>query len=160
MTRSHNTHTFQRMILSRPPLNSMIQLLDTLPVCQDFNRSMCNRPTCRFVHLTDGKHCGILGLNRFLSELFCIFLVFPSGQWQLAEKIFFMFRLGWLRWVIFDLEFYESCKIYVEKWIYDKKILFSSWKWCLKFIISCEFTWLKSHRIEKYQSEREKFQFR
>lgn len=34
----------------------IVQLLDTLPVCQDFNRSMCNRPTCRFVHLTDGKY--------------------------------------------------------------------------------------------------------
>ncbi|XP_055593373.1 muscleblind-like protein 3 isoform X10 [Uranotaenia lowii] len=32
-----------------PPL----QLLDTLPVCQDFNRSMCTRPTCRFVHLME-----------------------------------------------------------------------------------------------------------
>ncbi|XP_021707637.1 muscleblind-like protein 2a isoform X9 [Aedes aegypti] len=29
------------------------QLLDTLPVCQDFNRSMCTRPTCRFVHLME-----------------------------------------------------------------------------------------------------------
>nr|XP_029708325.1 muscleblind-like protein 1 isoform X7 [Aedes albopictus] len=28
-------------------------LLDTLPVCQDFNRSMCTRPTCRFVHLME-----------------------------------------------------------------------------------------------------------
>ncbi|XP_062716468.1 muscleblind-like protein 1 isoform X16 [Aedes albopictus] len=30
-----------------------LQLLDTLPVCQDFNRSMCTRPTCRFVHLME-----------------------------------------------------------------------------------------------------------
>ncbi|XP_055691507.1 protein muscleblind isoform X18 [Lutzomyia longipalpis] len=29
------------------------QLLDTLPVCQDFNRSKCNRPTCKLVHLTE-----------------------------------------------------------------------------------------------------------
>ncbi|XP_013102812.2 uncharacterized protein LOC106083996 isoform X11 [Stomoxys calcitrans] len=29
------------------------QLLDTLPVCQDFNRSMCSRLNCRFVHLTE-----------------------------------------------------------------------------------------------------------
>uniref|UniRef100_A0A1B0FEL9 C3H1-type domain-containing protein n=1 Tax=Glossina morsitans morsitans TaxID=37546 RepID=A0A1B0FEL9_GLOMM len=28
-------------------------LLDTLPVCQDFNRSMCSRLNCRFVHLTE-----------------------------------------------------------------------------------------------------------
>ncbi|XP_049949797.1 protein muscleblind-like isoform X9 [Schistocerca serialis cubense] len=30
------------------------QLLDTLPVCQDFNRQLCNRPACRFVHLQEG----------------------------------------------------------------------------------------------------------
>ncbi|XP_059608485.1 protein muscleblind isoform X7 [Phlebotomus argentipes] len=28
-------------------------LLDTLPVCQDFNKSKCNRPTCKLVHLTE-----------------------------------------------------------------------------------------------------------
>lgn len=31
------------------------QLLDTLPVCQDFNRQVCNRPACKFIHLSDGK---------------------------------------------------------------------------------------------------------
>ncbi|XP_044267109.1 muscleblind-like protein 1 isoform X7 [Tribolium madens] len=30
------------------------QLLDTLPVCQDFNRGLCNRPACKFVHLLEG----------------------------------------------------------------------------------------------------------
>ncbi|CAD6209155.1 GSCOCG00003755001-RA-CDS [Cotesia congregata] len=30
------------------------QLLDTLPVCQDFNRQLCNRPACKFIHLHDG----------------------------------------------------------------------------------------------------------
>ncbi|XP_021940491.1 muscleblind-like protein 1, partial [Zootermopsis nevadensis] len=30
------------------------QLLDTLPVCQDFNRKLCNRPACKFVHLQEG----------------------------------------------------------------------------------------------------------
>ncbi|XP_069690321.1 uncharacterized protein [Periplaneta americana] len=30
------------------------QLLDTLPVCQDFNRQLCNRPACKFVHLQEG----------------------------------------------------------------------------------------------------------
>ncbi|KAH1001865.1 hypothetical protein HUJ04_005824 [Dendroctonus ponderosae] len=29
------------------------QLLDTLPVCQDFNRGLCTRPTCKFVHLQE-----------------------------------------------------------------------------------------------------------
>ncbi|CAG9099779.1 unnamed protein product [Plutella xylostella] len=33
------------------------QLLDTLPVCQDFNRHGCNRRTCRFVHIREG--CGL-----------------------------------------------------------------------------------------------------
>ncbi|VVD02058.1 unnamed protein product, partial [Leptidea sinapis] len=32
------------------------QLLDTLPVCQDFNRQGCNRPTCRFVHIREGMY--------------------------------------------------------------------------------------------------------
>lgn len=32
-----------------------LQLLDTLPVCQDFNRQGCTRPTCRFVHIREGK---------------------------------------------------------------------------------------------------------
>lgn len=31
------------------------QLLDTLPVCQDFNRQVCNRPACKFIHLSDGE---------------------------------------------------------------------------------------------------------
>ncbi|XP_063985440.1 protein muscleblind isoform X16 [Diachasmimorpha longicaudata] len=31
------------------------QLLDTLPVCQDFNRQLCNRPACKFIHLHDGN---------------------------------------------------------------------------------------------------------
>nr|CAD7194432.1 unnamed protein product [Timema douglasi]CAD7403036.1 unnamed protein product [Timema poppensis] len=30
------------------------QLLDTLPVCQDFNRQLCNRAACKFVHLQEG----------------------------------------------------------------------------------------------------------
>ncbi|XP_067211401.1 protein muscleblind isoform X13 [Linepithema humile] len=30
-------------------------LLDTLPVCQDFNRQVCNRPACKFIHLSDGN---------------------------------------------------------------------------------------------------------
>ncbi|KAJ8894918.1 hypothetical protein PR048_000225 [Dryococelus australis] len=30
-------------------------LLDTLPVCQDFNRQLCNRLACRFVHLQEGE---------------------------------------------------------------------------------------------------------
>lgn len=34
------------------------QLLDTLPVCQDFNRNLCNRPACKFVHLQEGE-CGV-----------------------------------------------------------------------------------------------------
>lgn len=33
----------------------IFQLLDTLPVCQDFNRGLCNRTACRFVHLQEGK---------------------------------------------------------------------------------------------------------
>ncbi|KAK3920988.1 Zinc finger CCCH domain-containing protein 28 [Frankliniella fusca] len=35
----------------------MCYLLDTLPVCQDFNRQLCNRLTCKFVHLQEG--CGV-----------------------------------------------------------------------------------------------------
>ncbi|VEN39404.1 unnamed protein product [Callosobruchus maculatus] len=31
------------------------QLLDTLPVCQDFNRGLCNRPACKFVHLSEAE---------------------------------------------------------------------------------------------------------
>nr|CAD7256603.1 unnamed protein product [Timema shepardi]CAD7567840.1 unnamed protein product [Timema californicum] len=30
------------------------KLLDTLPVCQDFNRQLCNRAACKFVHLQEG----------------------------------------------------------------------------------------------------------
>ncbi|XP_077292197.1 splicing regulator muscleblind isoform X5 [Arctopsyche grandis] len=33
------------------------QLLDTLPVCQDFNRQGCTRPTCKLVHVREG--CGL-----------------------------------------------------------------------------------------------------
>ncbi|KAL7012869.1 hypothetical protein ACKWTF_015089 [Chironomus riparius] len=31
------------------------QILDNLPVCQDFNRNMCTRINCKFVHLLDPK---------------------------------------------------------------------------------------------------------
>lgn len=31
------------------------KLLDNLPVCQDFNRNMCTRMNCRFVHLLERK---------------------------------------------------------------------------------------------------------
>ncbi|XP_059487879.1 muscleblind-like protein isoform X3 [Neocloeon triangulifer] len=31
------------------------QLLDTLPVCQDFSRNCCKRPACKFVHLTESN---------------------------------------------------------------------------------------------------------
>ncbi|CRK99236.1 CLUMA_CG012664, isoform A [Clunio marinus] len=31
------------------------QLLDNLPVCQDFNRNMCTRINCKFVHLSEPK---------------------------------------------------------------------------------------------------------
>ncbi|KAG8223856.1 hypothetical protein J437_LFUL005419 [Ladona fulva] len=31
----------------------MDQLLDTLRVCQDFNRHNCKRPACKFVHLQE-----------------------------------------------------------------------------------------------------------
>lgn len=32
-------------------------------MCQDFNRQVCNRPACKFIHLTDGElllctYCG------------------------------------------------------------------------------------------------------
>ncbi|XP_062134985.1 muscleblind-like protein 2 isoform X28 [Drosophila sulfurigaster albostrigata] len=51
-----------------PPLNASCviytdasgQLLDTLPVCQDFNRSMCSRLNCRFVHLTEDDKVEVL----------------------------------------------------------------------------------------------------
>ncbi|KAF4519425.1 hypothetical protein B566_EDAN008652 [Ephemera danica] len=35
------------------------QLLDTLPVCQDFSRHHCKRPACKFVHLIE-SHVEVL----------------------------------------------------------------------------------------------------
>ncbi|XP_076396633.1 protein muscleblind isoform X13 [Megachile rotundata] len=37
------------------PRTDRLELLDTLPVCQDFNRQVCNRPACKFIHLSDGN---------------------------------------------------------------------------------------------------------
>jgi len=33
----------------------LLQLLDTLPVCKDFKLGLCQRPTCKYVHLIEGK---------------------------------------------------------------------------------------------------------
>lgn len=40
------------------------QLLDTLPVCQDFNRQVCNRPACKFIHLSDGEFSWFTATRR------------------------------------------------------------------------------------------------
>jgi len=45
------------------------QLLDTLPVCQDFNRQVCNRPACKFIHLSDGELFARIGENS--TRWFC-----------------------------------------------------------------------------------------
>lgn len=50
----------------------VLQLLDTLPVCQDFNRQGCTRPTCRFVHIREGNI-----LIYQMSLLFCSHINFP-----------------------------------------------------------------------------------
>ncbi|XP_077292198.1 splicing regulator muscleblind isoform X6 [Arctopsyche grandis] len=39
------------------PRSDRLELLDTLPVCQDFNRQGCTRPTCKLVHVREG--CGL-----------------------------------------------------------------------------------------------------
>lgn len=32
------------------------QLLDTLPLCRDFRAGLCDRPTCKFVHVSEGEY--------------------------------------------------------------------------------------------------------
>lgn len=42
-------------------------------MCQDFNRSMCSRLNCRFVHLTEGKcMCLSFLVIRFSFSIFII----------------------------------------------------------------------------------------
>lgn len=41
---------------------SLLQLLDTLPVCKDFKLGLCQRPTCKYVHVIEGKQNTSLGL--------------------------------------------------------------------------------------------------
>lgn len=58
------------------------QLLDTLPVCQDFNRQVCNRPACKFIHLSDGElfvigKYGLSGRARFTFKISTV-----SVKWQ------------------------------------------------------------------------------
>lgn len=43
------------MLRNKSIWHIFFQLLDTLPVCQDFNRQVCNRPACKFIHLSDGE---------------------------------------------------------------------------------------------------------
>ncbi|XP_013133597.1 PREDICTED: protein muscleblind isoform X2 [Papilio polytes] len=47
----------QPVLQQKLPRTDRLELLDTLPVCQDFNRQGCTRPTCRFVHIREG--CGL-----------------------------------------------------------------------------------------------------
>lgn len=48
-------HTPVVAICYKSAWHIFFQLLDTLPVCQDFNRQVCNRPACKFIHLSDGE---------------------------------------------------------------------------------------------------------
>lgn len=42
---------------------SLPQLLDNLPVCQDFGRNMCTRVNCKFVHLLDREYHNTLSIK-------------------------------------------------------------------------------------------------
>lgn len=46
---------FRPSVRNKSIWHIFFQLLDTLPVCQDFNRQVCNRPACKFIHLSDGE---------------------------------------------------------------------------------------------------------
>lgn len=50
-----NRTAFVDLIRFKSIWHLFFQLLDTLPVCQDFNRQVCNRPACKFIHLSDGE---------------------------------------------------------------------------------------------------------
>lgn len=50
-----NRSPFADLIRYKSTWHIFFQLLDTLPVCQDFNRQVCNRPACKFIHLNDGE---------------------------------------------------------------------------------------------------------
>lgn len=50
-----NRSPFADLIRYKSIWHIFFQLLDTLPVCQDFNRQVCNRPACKFIHLSDGE---------------------------------------------------------------------------------------------------------
>jgi len=52
---SANQSPFADFIRYKGIWHIFFQLLDTLPVCQDFNRQVCNRPACKFIHLSDGE---------------------------------------------------------------------------------------------------------
>jgi len=52
---SANQSPFVDFIRYKGIWHIFFQLLDTLPVCQDFNRQVCNRPACKFIHLSDGE---------------------------------------------------------------------------------------------------------
>lgn len=50
-----NRSPFADLIRYKSIWHIFFQLLDTLPVCQDFNRQVCNRPACKFIHLSNGE---------------------------------------------------------------------------------------------------------
>lgn len=47
----------------------LLQLLDTLPVCKDFKLGLCQRPTCKYVHVIEGKQNSSLGLVMSLQGM-------------------------------------------------------------------------------------------
>lgn len=99
------------------------QLLDTLPVCQDFNRQVCNRPACKFIHLSDGEFSWSAATRRdaliplsdgnifFPHVPFFFSLLSPLNisfrrtfHWFSFYSLFFIFLIRWFlaterRWV-------------------------------------------------------------
>ncbi|KAG5899162.1 hypothetical protein JTB14_028999 [Gonioctena quinquepunctata] len=55
-----NSTAAQASIAVAAAQNNNNNLLDTLPVCQDFNHGLCNRPACKFIHLHEGDGVEII----------------------------------------------------------------------------------------------------
>lgn len=69
------------MTINTNKLLLYFQLLDTLPVCQDFNRQGCTRPTCRFVHVREGVFQILLFLNQVINKMNALTSQLRSQAW-------------------------------------------------------------------------------
>ena len=103
------------------------QLLDTLPVCQDFNRQVCNRPACKFIHLSDGEFpARHFSLASHLPATFPLFLFFFLLSSYFCISFFSSFHCNntlLIHWIFFQWRKMVS----IMSWSFTRSLLSIMW---------------------------------